>query len=138
MKKITLLILLISNLSFSQFDKQIDVLHKACNTSELEIESLFSSDDYNDQSDDKVYVFEYVPNGTYYVIDYSNERVISNYIEGYSKARIDNMCESISNIASLSKNTKKYKYYVSSEYIYLVLNLRKQNNTMVLTITKIK
>jgi hypothetical protein len=136
MKKILLLAtLMIGFTTFSQYEDELKMLHTACMTDEVNIDSLFSSDKYDNVPNDSLYVYEDVLKGSFYVIEYS-DGLIANYVEDYNKVQLKKMNKAIRAICGSPTRFEGSTFYSNNEYYYMVSDFKKQDNTILITVTK--
>lgn len=121
MKKVLLFgILILSFMSFSQYEEEIKTLNNACDTPFFDIDCVFVG--YERSYYDVIYLFSDDFNERYYVIEYEGAQAIVSYVERYDR-----------------KNLRKMKRAIktaSDEYYYVVSAIKEDDNILITSTKK--
>jgi alpha-glucuronidase len=121
MKNILLLTaLFIGFTTTAQYESNIEILNKSCVTPKDSIHLLFNEVEYDSYLSDGVYVYENIYSGESYYIQYTDDNVISTYVEDYNRDSLKDMKECAKNISERVLRIGLKKYYVNEEHTYLV------------------
>jgi hypothetical protein len=139
MKKIYALILLsfiaICNTALGQYEDEILILNKACNTQEDSLESLFSEYEYDSWYEDGIHTYSSIISGETYSIEYTETNVVASYIEDYNKNNLSLMKESVDAASSSYTMFRFRKYYTTTKHIYLVSSYKLRDKMILITAT---